>query len=1017
MPASASSALPFLPPAERWPKPADPAAAERGIAAFAETGAAARRFAARADVQPMLRALFGNSPFLSDAALKEPELLSALFATGPDAAFAGLLAELAAAPAPATTALAPSAHALSASLRRTKRRGALIAALADIGGVWPLEGVTGALSALADATLQRAAEHVLREAHAAGTLRLRDPARPAEGSGWIILGMGKLGAQALNFSSDIDLILFYDLSARVYTGENPTALFVRMTRELVRLMEERTGEGYVFRTDLRLRPDPGATPACMSVDAAHAYYESMGQNWERAAMIKARPVAGDLAAGAAFLDELRPYVWRKHLDFAAIQDIHSIKRQIAAHRGGDAIAVGGHNVKLGRGGIREIEFFAQTLQLIWGGRNPKLRVPSTLPALHALAGAGLVPGAIVRDLEAAYRFLRGVEHRLQMIDDRQTHQIPAEPARLSAFATFMGFASADAFAERLLFHLCRVEAAYAGLFEEAKELSGPGSLVFTGTADDPETIATLSGLGFGNAAGIAQVVRGWHHGRYRATRSQRARELLTELMPALLAALGRQRDPDAAFGRFDAFLSRLPAGVQLFSLLQHNTGLLDRLAGIFGAAPMLADHLAANPAVLDGLLAPNLPDLSRRAISADLGQALHQTRHFEEALDAMRRFTRERNFQIGVATLEGRIDVDDAGAARSALAEAALAELLPRTLADFALRQGRVKGGGLAVVAMGKLGGREMMAASDLDLILIYDHPPEVEATTPPRAQGQAAGTAAGKAAGATAAGAGAARGLSVSQYYTRLAQRFTAAITSPTAEGKLYEVDMRLRPSGSKGPIATSLSGFARYHETEAWIWEHMALTRARAIAGTPALRRTVGAAIHAILTRQREPGAVRAAVAEMRARMERDLPASGPWDVKLRPGGLVDIEFIAQGLQLIHAAERPELLDTNTAAALGRLARAGLIAPAEAQALIEAARLWRTVQGALRLTVGKLGAEEVPPDPVAHALLRGSGAVDVPALLAQMEAVAARTRAIFTSIFPPVPEAPSGAAGATSP
>ncbi len=351
-------------------------------------------------------------------------------------------------------------------------------------------------------------------------------------------------------------------------------------------------------------------------------------------------------------------MWRKSLDFAAIQDIHSIKRQINAHRGGGRIAVAGHNVKLGRGGIREVEFFAQTQQLIWGGRFPALREPGTCAALVALACAGRIAGEAAAELSTAYRFLRRVEHRLQMIDDAQTHTLPADRAALARCAVFLGFASADAFGTELLRHLSAVEGRYASLFEEAPSLAGPGNLVFTGAEDDPETLLTLSRLGFAEPARIAALIRGWHHGRYRATRSQRARELLTELVPALMHAFGASANPDLALLRFDQFLARLPAGVQLFSLLYKNAGLLTLMSELLGTGPRLAEQLAHRPALLDAVLSEIFfePLPTRDALAAELEALLGRARDFEDALDLARRWVGERKFQIGVQLLRARID-------------------------------------------------------------------------------------------------------------------------------------------------------------------------------------------------------------------------------------------------------------------------------------------------------------------------------------------------------------------------
>ncbi|GGJ24589.1 bifunctional [glutamine synthetase] adenylyltransferase/[glutamine synthetase]-adenylyl-L-tyrosine phosphorylase [Neoroseomonas lacus] len=975
---------------DRLPRPYDVAAAAMTRESFAERGAAERDFAAAPAGRALLEALGGHSPYLADLAVRESAALMLLAERGPDEAMARALDPL--------TRIDPETPraAVATVLRQAKRQGALAAAFGDITGLWPLDRVTGALSDLAEAAIDAACAHLLRDAAARGEIRLSgaartDPRLVGRNSGLVVLGMGKLGGRELNYSSDVDLMVLYDPSVAAYHADRAGAVYVRIARDLVRLLEERTTEGYVFRTDLRLRPDPAATPLAVSVPAGIVYYESMGQNWERAAMIKARPVAADRAAGEAFLREIRPFVWRRHLDFAAVADIHSIKRQIHAHKGAkgahDTVQVEGHDVKLGRGGIREIEFTAQVLQLIWGGRDPGLRDPTTLGALSALARAGKIDRRVAADLADAYVFLRNLEHRLQMVADHQTHRMPEDAEGMARIASFLGYPDVAAFRTAFTQHLRRVERHYGRMFEAEPTLASEdrhGSLVFTGVEDDPATIATLRGMGYANPSGVAAMVRGWHHGHTRATRSERARELLTALMPALLGAFAKQRAPDAALARLDGVFGRLAAGVQVLSLLARNPALLERLAGILGAAPQLADHLSRHPAALEGLLVGAGGSIGTAATV--LPAQLKDARHIEEAMEAARRLVLEGKFEIDAATLEGTLGVDAAGEARSALADAAIAGLMPHVAREFAERFGRVKGGALAVVALGKLGGREMLPGSDLDLILIYDHAAAAEASEGRAKRGQPP-----------------LRSLPVSQYFTRLAHHLIGGITAPGAEGKLYEVDMRLRPSGSKGPVAVSLSGFQRYHAEEAWTWERMALTRARVVAAPPALQRKVEAAIRAALLR---PDAAAKAIPDavaMRGRMLRDLPPDGPWDVKLGRGGLVEVEFIAQALQLVHAREHPGVLATTTHVALARLAEAGLLEADEAAALIGAERLWRSISGLLRLTVGHWREEQLP-ESVAAALLHAcrrldpdDAPVDLPALQAQMARRAKQVRAVF--------------------
>ncbi|WP_376100396.1 bifunctional [glutamine synthetase] adenylyltransferase/[glutamine synthetase]-adenylyl-L-tyrosine phosphorylase [Roseomonas sp. CCTCC AB2023176] len=710
------------------PAPHDPAAANRLIEDFSERGAAGAAFAVSASGAALLAALGGHSPFLADLAVREQATLIRFDEAGADAAFAAATAPLGRVDTGASTAQ------LGAMLRQARRQAALVIAAADLTGAWNLDQVTGALSTLAETSIDLACAHLLREAAARGDIALpngtkRDPKAASKGSGLVVLGMGKLGGKELNYSSDVDLMVLFDPEAATHP-ERAQATYVRLARDLVKLLEERTAEGYVFRTDLRLRPDPAATPLAVSIPAAITYYESFGQNWERAAMLKARPVAGDRGLGEHVLSEIRPFVWRRHLDFAMIADIHSIKRQIhavhATKRGAGAeIAVAGHDVKLGRGGIREIEFTAQVAQLIWGGRDPALRDPTTLGALAALARAGRMDRRAAAELADAYVFLRDVEHRVQMVADRQTHRIPEDEDGVARIASFMGFPEVGAFASTLTGHLSRVAGHYARQFEGAPSLAaaegveGDGNLVFTGTDDDPATLGTLSRMGYANPSAVSSTVRGWHHGHRRATRTERARELLTALMPAILRAFARQREPDAALARFDSLLERLPAGVQVLSLFHRNHGLLDRVAGVLGAAPALADHLARVPSAIEGLLAGGVGQAA-----AALPALVASSRHYEEALEAARRLVTEGKFEVDVAALEGALDADAAGLARSDLADAAIASLFPAVAAEFATRHGKVPGGAMAVVAMGKLGGREMLPGSDLDLVLIYDHAP-----------------------------------------------------------------------------------------------------------------------------------------------------------------------------------------------------------------------------------------------------------------------------------------------------
>ena len=906
-----------------------------------------------------LEAIFGNSPFLTRLALRDPRVVLQVLSRGPDDTFAELMAGL----NREHRAMVPNSpqetkSALMARLRIARRHAALVIAMADLAGLWPLEKVTGALSRVAERALSAGLSYLLRGCAAAGQLRLASPDDPERDCGIIVLGMGKLGASELNYSSDIDLIVFYDREQIRATDPDAIGmLMARLTRDLTGIIEERTAEGYVFRTDLRLRPDPGSTPLAVSLEAAEVYYASLGQNWERAAMIKARPVAGDIAAGERFMKMIGPFIWRKHLDFAAIQDILSIKRQINARHGGSIETIAGHNVKLGHGGIREIEFFAQTQQLIWGGRLPALRGNGTIDTLNALVATDRIDAAVAAELGDCYNFLRQVEHRLQMIEDRQTHSLPTQPQALEHFAAFMGFPSLMAFEARLRAALATVQRHFQFLSPTAPQLSAGGNLVFTGKEDDPETLETLKGLGFTEPAKAAGIVRGWHHGRIRATRSQRARELLTELVPNILKLLGQTAHPDYALAHFDEFLSVLPTGIQLFSLFRARRDLLDLVAEIMGDAPGLAVRLSRKPLLLDAVLTrdffqplPADPVVVRTVLQDDLDRMLEEARDFQDVLDLTRRWTGDQKFQIGVQHLQGRIDAPLAAIHFTAVAEAVISVLLPRVTAELAKHHGIIPGGSFVVMALGKMGSREMSAASDLDLIFIYDVGDPLDQSDGPKP-------------------------LASSSYYARLGQRLINALTATTGEGGLYEVDMRLRPSGAAGPIASSFEAFARYHAEQAWTWEYMALTRGRVVTGDPSLGARVGKLVATILTQPRDPDRLLADVADMRHRMIQQHPHPTPWDWKHRRGGLIDIEFISQYLLLRHAPDHPHLLAVGTAEIIRGLAADGLLDGATAAALIEALALWRQIHSVLRIA---LDAAPDKSEPVERLMARATGITD---------------------------------------
>ncbi|MBW4035521.1 MAG: bifunctional [glutamine synthetase] adenylyltransferase/[glutamine synthetase]-adenylyl-L-tyrosine phosphorylase [Proteobacteria bacterium] len=939
------------------PPPADAAAAARLIEDFTALGRTEARFAASRAGLAALQALGGNAPYLAGLALREPDILIGATQQSAAAMLATVMATLRATPPDA-----PRPH-IARALRAAKRRAALAIALADLAGQWRVEAVTLALSDLADQSIAVALRHLLRGLHERGTIILPDPAQPEAGSHFAVLGMGKLGARELNYSSDIDLVLLFDPSCRVYRDDAQSAM-ARLARDFVPLLAERDADGMVFRVDLRLRPDPAATPPVISLAAALTYYESHGRTWERAAFSKARPVAGDIGFGAAFLEQIRPFIWRRNLDFAAISEIHDMKRRIDRRYHDMPGHLLGRDVKLGRGGIREIEFIVQTLELVWGGHEPALRIPATLPGLRALAAAQHLPRPVVRQLSAAYRRLRSIEHRLQMIDDRQTHRLPETDAGFTAFAIFMGEPDAARFAARLDALFEQVHGHFAAFFDTD---AGAGVELDPGeTGAAPAAFRDHAAtLGFKDTAHLVERLRAWRSGTLPALRAARARALLDALLPALFAALARQPDPDLAFRRFDQMLERQRAGIALLSLFQHNPALLGRLATVLGAAAPLADHLAAHPGALDALLAP----VARFTKPAPvLRRLLREADDLELTVNALRRFVRREEFHLAVATLERRIDVDQAGAWRSDLARAAMVALLPRVMADFARRYGALRGGRFAIVALGRAGAGEMQPGSDLDLMLIYDHPPAGPQTTR----------------------------LPASQYFSRLAQALVGAITAPGAEGPIYPVDMRLRPSGNKGPVAVSLAAFRHYHAETAWTWERLALTRAGVIAATRGFAPVVEAAIRTSLCRAVDPATIRADTIAMRARLAADAPPSGPFDLKHRAGGMMELGFIVEALQLIHGRTIPALFQPGTAAALAALAEAGIMTATEADALTEADHWFRAVQAMRRITGLAAPTQDAAPASLAP-ILAAAGALDFTALIARMEEQAAVVRRAF--------------------
>ena len=908
----------------------------------------------------LLAGAAGSAPFLAQSMQRHRDWLAEAAAQAPEDAMAALLESLRA-EVPAAEGQAEAARAL----RRGRARAALLIALADLGGAWDLGQVTGALSDLADTAVSAAVRWLIAEELRRGKMPGLDAARAERGAAYTVLAMGKLGARELNYSSDIDLICLFDQD-QFGTEDYPEAKqrFIRMTRALVKLLSDQTEDGYVFRTDLRLRPAPSTTPVCIAMEAAERYYESLGRTWERAAHIKARPIAGDIAAGEAYLERLRPFVWRRYLDFAAIEDTHEMLRKIRAKKGKfTPEGLPGHDLKLGPGGIREIEFFAQTRQLIGGGREPRLRVPATLDALEALVEVGQVPRRTADTLSADYVAHRTLEHRLQMVADAQTQTIPPSEEARARVAALAGWSDRAAWERDLAERLGRVHRTCEAFFAAEPESPRP----------DPE--ADLASLGFDRPDDARRLLDRWRSGALPATRTARARGLFAEIEPDLLACLGRAAHPDEAIAEFDRFLSGLPAGVQVFSLFRANPHLMELIAEICAAAPRLAVHLGRAPGTLDALLAQDFfaPLPGAGALAQDLARWIGEEADYERVLDIARRWAREQRFRVGVQVLRGMAEPEEAGAAHSAIAEACVTTLLPHVVADFSTRHGPPPGEGMAVIALGKLGTREMTGGSDLDLITVYD-PGEAS-----ESEGR--------------------RPLTVGQYYPRLTQALVAALTAPTAEGRLYEVDMRLRPSGRQGPVSVSLSAFRSYQAEKAWVWEHMAMTRARAIAGPRGLREAVATTIREAVAGRAGRPEVLSEAREMRARLI-DAHAgarANPWALKHTAGGLMEIEFLAQTGALALGLAPP----CGAAKALPRLPETGWLGAEEAAELEAALALLQALQQVERVATEKPFAPDEAGPGLRAAMARAAGVEEFDALERLLRDRLSRSAAIVESVF----------------
>ncbi len=815
-----------------------------------------------------------------------------------------------------------------AALRRERSGYALALAIGDLAGLLTLEEVTAELSMLAGRVLERAIAAAIAE---------RYPDAPVRG--FAAIALGKLGSRELNYSSDVDLLFLFDpatLPRREREDAGQAA--VRIGQRVVELLQKRDQNGYAFRVDLRLRPSPEVTPIALPVDAAISHYESSALPWERSAFIRARHVAGDAALGRYFLDAIHPFVWRRSLDFGAIAEIQAVTGQIRDHYAAGQTFGPGFDLKRGRGGIREVEFYTQALQLIHGGREPQLRAPATMDALAALGEAGRISAAEAAELSDAYRLLRTIEHRVQMVEDKQTHQLPPAPQALDNVARLYGLDGGGALLDLLRPHVEAVAGHYGALAPQSHKRL-PGS---------PALEERLAALGFPDPAAAAARIDGWRSGRARALRTAAAREPFEAMLPGLVEAFAQAPDPIAALNRFDTVVDRLPSGVNFFRLLEAQPAVVDYLASILSHAPTLADQLGRRPELLDGLIDASAFEPARdvEALAADFARRERRDEDYQMLLDRVRARVNGVRFALGAQIVLARSDPLDAARGYARVAEAAIDVLARAAIAEFERQHGKVPGSELLILGLGRLGGGELTHASDLDLIYLFSGTHEAQSDGP--------------------------RPLRATDYFNRLAPRVSAALSVPTAAGPLYDVDLRLRPSGRDGLLAVSLPSFADYQASQAWTFEHMALTRARPVFGSAEGRAALASTVSDILNRERDPRQVAADAAAMRREIARHKPAKGPFDIKLGEGGLVDLEFLVQSLQLIHRTG----LDPCIEAALAQLAEAGLVAPD----LIDDYRLLTRMLVTFRL-VSPQSAE--PPPPSQALVAQACGLADWDALL----------------------------------
>ena len=957
------------------------AAAEPGferLRPFREAGAGAginrlRSAASRAGTESLEEALdsfagqrffaflFGNSPFLGGLLVRDIAFTQLLVTDPPDAIAARLLDQLAAADPSMSQA------ELMRFLRVSRNRAALIAAAYDCFGIWDVMRCARLLSDFADQAVRLTVSHLLAQSVAQGDLAMPEDER----SGYFVLAMGKHGARELNYSSDIDLIALYDEDRVRYQGvKSAREHFTRLTHAMVSILESRNADGYVFRTDLRLRPDAASTPAALTADFALDYYRERGRTWERAAFIKARPVAGDLQAGRQFLQRLEPFVWDEALDFRSVEDIRSMSEQIHDFHGHGEVKLAGQNIKLGRGGIREIEFFVHMHQLAYGGRNRRLRGAGVLALLEVLEREHHLMPKEAETLKDAYALLRQVEHRLQMVNDNQTQTLPESDDGLAHIAAFMGLASQEALEALLGGLFSQVHALYRARFNVPERKRPIAEAILAGSEGASDAVSAMAGADFVRPEAAVETLRGWLAGHYPAVATDEVRAILGEVLEDVVEALGKTPNPDRALARLDAFLSRLPEGLPLFPMLRANTWLLNLIAVVMGVAPRMADLLGANPHLLQAALDPSffLPMPDDAALAAELEERLGQGGSLRGRVDRTAAWADDRQFQVGVQALQNLITLEEASASRSHIACAVIDILYREIVSDLRRRQGEPAGRGCAIVALGDLGAEEMAFGSPLQLLLVADYD------------------------------ANAGQGRAARRFHGWTARRLAAALRRRTRAGTLYEAALALMPLSVLESAAASAAEVPLADDgLDGSPVSLMTLSRAAVIGGDPIAVEPTAAAIHSILSAPREGARLGQMMAAQRDRQLAATDTEDPFELRTVSGGLLDLEATARCLQWSHAHRSAAVLATGVAAAFEALAAAGVLTADEGRSLAGAVRLQRGIEAYLRLAWSHDAPVRDAPDTLKARLADALGCDSFDALEGQLRDAQQRALAAF--------------------